>query len=149
MCTNKPTKGTIDQTLMNFEFLDVCMTNSGNYQVEIDPRHSLFISRHILRSVVHRKTLFCIDFVLIWFDFGWNFKWNMLNRAAQTGQTGILWRKGAFFQNIAAYGNAPAPQARTQGRAQCFREKVFFPKYRGLRQCTSAAGVHSGQSTRL
>ena len=55
----------VQQTLrcVKLEFLDVCMTNSGNSQGEIDFRHSIYIPRHIPRSVVHGKTAFCIDFV--------------------------------------------------------------------------------------
>ena len=45
---------------------DVCLTISGNFRGEIDPNGSVYNSRHIPRSVVHRKTAFCIDFILIW-----------------------------------------------------------------------------------
>ena len=39
----------------------------------IHPKHSIHISRHILRSAVYRKKTCCIGCVSIWLDFGWNF----------------------------------------------------------------------------
>ena len=40
---------------------------------------TFYRSRQVLRSVVHRKTTFCIDFVLIWIKFVLNFVKNAIS----------------------------------------------------------------------
>ena len=54
---------------MKYEFPDVCMVISGNSSTKIDVTSYVYISRWVIRSKVHRKTAFCIDFVLFWMDF--------------------------------------------------------------------------------
>ena len=53
------------------------------------------------------------------------------NKNVALGILGCPW-KGPIFQNIAAYGNAPAPQVRTEGRALAFLGRDGMPKHAKL-----------------
>ena len=48
---------------LKYDFPVVCMTNSGNFQGEMDPKGFVHNSRHIPGFVGHRKTFSCMNFI--------------------------------------------------------------------------------------
>ena len=57
------------EKLLNLMVLDFRMMVLDFFQTTNLVFGSFYRSRQVLRSVVHRKTIFCIDFVLILMDF--------------------------------------------------------------------------------